>query len=644
MIDGYFNRFDPSKEYESHLFRAGYVLQSAELNEIQYAANNRIKGIGDALFKDGDIVRDAGIIVNADTGLVTCQSGAIYLTGTVRGVPTGSLTVPTIGIVTVGVYLQQTIITELQDPNLRDPADLTQNYGEAGAARQKLHVTWGFAGDSQTGEFFPVYTIEDGVQRPKEAPPNMDSVTQAIARYDRDSAGSSYVVSGLTISALADLVSGEQVYSLAEGRARVNGYGVELPTSRRLVYPATPDLRRITNEPKVSATASAQRITLDRPPSAGLISVSITAQKTVTVTHGGFTGVADPLPDTSVLDIVSVVQGDTTYVKTTDYRLTGGNVDWSPAGAEPATGSTYQVTYKYQVNATPTAVDETGFTVTGALPGTTVLATYDQKLPRIDRITLNASGTLTWLKGVAASFNPMPPAIPADQLGLAMVSQTWTTARTILNDSVRVVPMSDLSAINGRMDYILGLIAQQRLTGDINLREATQKKGIFVDPLLDDSQRDSGTVQTGAIFGGELTLPVSISQVSQMSTDITARTTMAFTLAVALEQTSITGVMKVNPYQAFDTLPAATTLTPAVDTWTVLNTTWSSALTQRISVGTGNRSSTTSVDSVQLLSTASRPAETLRQIDVRFNLNGFGPNELLSSVTFDGVSVTPTAI
>lgn len=644
MIDGYFNRFDPAKEYESHLFRAGHVLQSAELNEIQYSANNRIKGLGDALFKDGDIVRDAGIIVNPDTGSVTCQSGAIYLTGTVRGVPTGSLVIPTVGIVAVGVYLQQTIITELQDPNLRDPADLTQNYGEAGAARQKLHVAWGYSGDTQTGDFFPVYTVEDGVQRPKEAPPNMDSVTQAIARYDRDSAGSSYVVSGMSVSALPDLVSGEQVYSIAEGRCRVNGYGIDMTASRRLVYPAGPDLRNITNEPKVSATAAAQRITIDRPPAATIAMVSITIEKTATITHGGFTGAQDPLPDTSILSLIEVKQGGTTYTLTTDYKLTNGNVDWSPTGAEPATGSTYTVKYRYQATATPTAVDETGYTVTGAVPGTVVLTTYDQKLPRIDRLTLNASGALTMIKGVAADYNPQAPAVPSDQLALATISQTWTANRTVKNDSIRVVPMSELSTINSRMDYMLGLIAQQRLTSDVNLREAGQKKGIFVDPLLDDTQRDAGVTQNAAIFGGELTLPVTIGQVSQMPSDVPGRTTLAYTVSPILEQLLMTGSMLVNPYQAFEPLPAQVTLTPSVDNWTVINTAWASALTERISIGSGNSSSTSSAGTVQLLSSASRPAETLRPIEVKFRLSGFGPNEVLSSVVFDGLAVTPVAV
>lgn len=49
----------------------------------------------------------------------------------------------------------------------------------------------------------------------------------------------------------------------------------------------------------------------------------------------------------SVQSIVSVVQGATTYTLTTDYLLTADAVDWSPGGAEPATGSQYVVTYTY---------------------------------------------------------------------------------------------------------------------------------------------------------------------------------------------------------------------------------------------------------------------------------------------------------
>jgi hypothetical protein len=643
MIDGYYNRFDPAKKYEKHLFRAGYVLQSSELNEVQSYAEDRVRGVADALFKDGDVVRDAQIIVNSATGEVQCQSGAIYLIGAVRGIPSKTMTIPTTGVVSVGIRLVETVITELDDPALRDPAIDVRNYQEAGAARLKVEAIWSFQGDGATGEFYPVYTVEDGQLRAKETPPNLDAVTQSLARYDRDSAGGTYVVSGLTVQAMDDLGTGEQVYSVGEGRARVYGYGVELKTSRREVYPVIPDLRNIISEPHTSTTVSAQRVDTDRTPIENIASVQITAEKTVTLTHGGFVGAQDPLPDTSVLSLLEVKQGGTTYLAGTDYKLANGKVDWSLGGAEPAPGSTYTVKYQYISEVTPTAIDDTGFTVEGAVVGSLILVTYSQKLPRYDRIALNADGDIVWFKGVSAEWNPQIPAVPDNVLPLATVYQDWSATRHVENDGVRVVPMSDLSAINSRIDYMLGLIAQQRLEGSASLTEAGQKKGLFVDPFLDDSLRDAGIAQTCAIFSGELTLPVTIDQVSLMPSDVSSPTSMTNNLSTVLEQSARTGTMKVNPYMAFEPLPASVRLTPAIDNWTVTSTSWASSITQRIVVGSGINSRVGIATSVQTLSRSSRPAEFLRQIDINFTISGFGQNEVLSSVTFDGVAVTPVA-
>lgn len=659
MLTGEYNRYDESKNYESHVFRAGYVLQSAELNEIQTTAAQRLKGIGDALFKDGDVIRDAQVIIDENTGIVRCESGAVYLRGAVRGLAAATFTVATTGIVVIGIYLATSDVTELDDAGLRDPAALTRNYQEPGAGRRLVVGTWGVGGISQPGDFFPVYTIEDGNLRAKESPPNTDALTQALARYDRDSAGGTYVVSGLDVQRMADLVTGEQVYTVSEGRARVNGYGAEQSTSRRIVYPAVPDLRAINSEPKVSTTIGAQRIDLDRTPVNDISEVDITAQKTVTLTHGGFVGAMDPLPDTAVLQLISVVQGGTTYAIGTDVKLTSGQVDWSLTGAEPATGSSYNVTYQYITQATPTAVDSTGYTVTGAVVGSLVQTTYNQKLPRIDRLVMTTEGAYSWIQGVSADYNPQSPVVPNEMLPLASVYQAWGDASYVSNNSVRVVPMTDLSAISGRIDYMLGLIAQQRLESSAQLKESVQKKGLFVDPFLDDSLRDSGTAQTAAVVEGTLTLPVSLSGVFQMETDVLAETSLTYTLSVAIEQLLRTGTMQINPYMAFDPIPAAVTLVPAVDHWTETLTTWASGVTQKFVVdnrmldtwhlavfGTGfgryPSTATTSAAS-KLLASNETMIENLRPIEVRFTITGFGANEPLSTVVFDGIPVTVTA-
>lgn len=645
MPIGYFNRDIPENNYEQHLFVAGAAMQSAELNEIQSVQARRTRALGDALFADGDVIRDASCVVNPDTGLTRLSAGVVYIGGAVRGVPPAEFTIPVTGVVAIGIYVTERVITALEDPSLRDPAQGTRNYQEPGAARLQVNTEWGYTGDGKEGEFFAVYTVEDGYLRSKEPPPNMDAVTQALARYDRDSAGGTYVVQGLSFSVLPNLQDGQQVYSLSEGRARVNGYGVDLPTSRRVVYDATPDVRTITSEPHLSTTASRQKITLDRAPAARITQVLITAEKTVSMTHGSYTGAKDVLPDTGVLSILSVTQGATTYVQGTSYKLTAGAVDWSLTGPEPSPGSTYQVTYRYMTDVQPDSFSEDHFYVTGAIPETLVIVSYEHMLPRIDRLCMKPDGSVEWVAGVADDFNPQPPTIPSDLLSIASVHQTWWAAkpRKIVNDAVRTVPMPVLANIENRIDYVMQLIAQQRLESEIHTREAGTKKGLFTDPFIDDSQRDAGIPQTGAIVRGVLTLPVA-AEVMSPSNDITRPTFCNFSHAVALSQTLRTGSMKINPYMSFAPVPAKVMLTPNVDRWTEVQTSWTSPSTSRFVVGSGDMSSTSTSTANVMLSSTSATIETLRSIDVNFEITGFGPHEVLDTLAFDGVRVNVTPV
>lgn len=659
MLANYFNRFEKTKEYDQIEFLAGRVLQSAELNDMQSILIDKVSGIGNALFNDGAIISGAQITVNVSTGAAQCQAGAIYVKGAVRGVLPANLTIPTTGTVAVGVYVQQSDVTELQDTGLRDPASLTRNYNQPGAGRLKLHVCWGFSGDSQSGDFYAIYSVVNGVLMPKEAPPSIDAITQAIASYDRDSAGSSYVVSGLQLTQLPNDSAGDQIYSVSDGHARVNGYGVTLSTSRRLVYPATPDLRSIVGEPHISSGTSSQRVNLNNGPASAITQIEITAQKTVSVVHGAYTGVTDPLPDPTVLTIVSVSQGGTTYTQGTDYKLTNGNVDWSPNGAEPAAGSTYSVTYQYIATVSPDSWDQNGFNVTGAVAGTQILVNYNQQLPRYDRLVMDSSGNLVWVKGVAAATGVQVPAVPSGMLGLATVYQNWGGTNTVKNDGLRLVSMSNMSDLQTQVANLTSMMAQVALQSNINFIDASQKQGIFVDPLIDDSRRDAGQAQTAAVFGGVMVLPVSIATVSAMPTDVAKRTSLPYTLAPEVSQPLVTGYSLVNPYMAFTPLPAGATLTPSIDQWTVVNTSWTSPVTNSIyrffawgtyswnamvAAGIPDHQwvySGTSV-STNVVSSVTAPAQYLRQITVAFKLTGFGPGENLAGVTFDGVSVTPT--
>jgi len=173
-LNSYYNRFNPDKEYEKSLFLAGRGLQSAELNEIQDYALLRLKGIGDAIFRDGDVITGADCIIDGEK--VTLEAGKIYLRGAVRKVEKEEFVIPLNTTVRIGVFFALSTITELEDENLRDPAVGTRNYQEVGAARLRATITWGYQVESVTvnstnGEFYPIYNIENGVLVEHSPPP-----------------------------------------------------------------------------------------------------------------------------------------------------------------------------------------------------------------------------------------------------------------------------------------------------------------------------------------------------------------------------------------------------------------------------------------------------------------------------------------
>lgn len=678
------------KDYDRHLFVAGRIFQSAEANEMESMLQTRIKGIADALFKDGDIARDARCIVAEDpnnTSLVnvTLEGGAVYLSGAMRGVAPKSFTAPKSGTIMIGIWMVTNVVTSADDTTLLDPASGTRGYNEPGAERLQIIPTWGYQGDGTTGaQFFPIYYIDDGQLRAKELPPNLDAVTQAIARYDVDSNGSNYVVSGMNVSRMDDdATTGDFVFNIDAGRARVNGFGITLNTARRLRQSFVPDLTLIDSEsfapPSGGGTAT---YSVARPPMQSIVKLQVTRNVVEQVTRGQQADGRDSLSQPSAVRINKIYipgakptdphQKD--YVMGTDWiygKGTTGNdlysiIDWSPSGQEPASGVKYSVDYDYtDANATPDKWDESTFTLSNIAKNGSILMTYNSMLPRIDRLVIDESGKFSWIIGVATNNNPVPPPVPSNVLALAQVSHTWFKGATgskrnldsVIADSVHVVSMSDLVGMNQRMDTLTEMIAQLNLVSDINTRDNTMKRGLFVDPFTSERNRDPSFTQSAALTANSLQLPIQgptagHNDNSTPSQDIVAQLSCDYVLETVLGNEARTGEMKVNPYMAFAPFPSEVTLNPSVDRWVRTETVWLSAETRyftttvyapwTISWGTHGTTEVTGSNEVnELAGTTTRDDEYLREIDVNFTVRGFAPNETLTEVKFDNLVVTP---
>ena len=651
MLERYYNLFDPAKHYSQLLFRAGDGLQSRELNEIQSALMHRVQGVADALLKDGDIVVGGTLRINADTGAVTLEAASLYLRGAVRPVSAASFTVPVAGRIAVGVRYSSRSITELEDPALREPAVGVRNYQEPGAGRLQETLVWGWMGagvsDGQSGDFHAVYALDNAVLENRRQPPVLDGVIQSLARYDFDANGH-YVTEGLGVRFLStDTTANEHVLSVAEGRANIGGFKVTRDQSQRLRLPIDPDLQTVASEPQVFNPASngAMVVTLNRPPLANVLDVKVTQSKTVTVQHGAFTGARDVLPDAAIVAVTLIKQGTTTYAAGTDFSLVGDEIDWSPAGAEPAPGSSYQVTYQFIASVTPTDLTDTGFTVTGIVTGSTMYIDYKWRLPRIDVLAITADGQIERVKGISQLRNPAAPSVSAGRLALAEIVQSWATGATpeVRNVAVRTIKVSELTAMQSQIFDLYDLMAQERLRVDASIREPAAKRGLFVDNFFDDDMRDQGVAQTGAIVAGVLTLPIA-ANAHHAQTNGNQIITLDYTLTPVVEQLARTGSMKINPYQAFAPIPATVTLNPSIDQFTLTNTSWASDITERMILGAGNSETVVDVRRAeQVLSSVNVGAQFLRQLSVAYRAEGFGPTEQLATLRFDGLTLTQPA-
>ncbi|MDR0477092.1 MAG: DUF4815 domain-containing protein [Desulfobulbaceae bacterium] len=654
-IQNYYNRFDPSKNHELLLARDGYRIQGAETNDMQEMFLSRLKGVADALLADGDIIQGGQVIIDTATGDTQAQESVIYLSGATRRVPAAIFTIPLQGQVSIGVYLAEEIISDLEDPTLRNPAIGTRGQGEPGAWRLRVSGQWGVAGDGTPGEYYPVHTVDDGVLRAKDPPPNLDSFNQAVARYDRDhTSGGIYITAGMVVRAAEVSGGGVQIYTVSEGRARVFGYAIDLPTSRRLSYAAEPDLRYIETEIHTADGSASQRLDVAHAPIRSISMLRATLQKTVNIVHGGYAGAADALPDAAIVDIIECKQGTTVYGKNTDYKKTGDTVDWNVPGKskEPAPGSTYSITYTYMATVQPVGQDFDGFSVVGAVAASSIIISYYQAVPRIDRLCLMQDGSFVWLRGVAGEINARPPAAPPGVLAIASVRQSWRDAVEINNDGIRVVTFDTLTAMSDSIAALYNEVARQRLEADISTREAGARAGIFVDPLSNDEMRDQGIAQSAAIVKGWLTLAVAPT-IFALDAPLALPAMPGYTPIIVLAQTLRTGDMQVNPYMSFGILPARVTLTPAIDQWTEIQSNWTSDITQQFDVwiyapetwGTPlyGQVFTSTSSATQLVSSTSSKLQYLRQISVAFRLEGFGPGEVLQKVLFDGVNANFTA-
>ncbi|WP_375674227.1 DUF4815 domain-containing protein [Bartonella sp. AA18HLJMS] len=617
-------------------------IQSGELNEVQTIIRGRHDRLGRLVAKEGDRVERADAFVNKETKTVTLTDGKIYIAGDIFPVAPAVLNnVAMIGRLEIGVKLQKKWITHEDDPELLGQVPGTLAEGEPGAARETAQLVWALKEDAQNGTFFPVYILQDGVLIDQKSPSLLEPAMQAIATYDR--AHGHYIVSGCRVSALG-ANNGCQVFSIQEGEANINGFKRKRLAALRHEELEDFSTSVVPSETHIFAPPKGKTSFTFKPyyfPIADIQSLLLTKEKTVTVTRGAVAAGRDGVPDKSITAFIKVVQGSKEFKEGTDFKKTGDTIDWALVGDEPLAGSSYKVTYRYRAKITADKVTAQEITVSGGAEGGDIIVSYTYKLPRIDRIGLNTGGNVVYIKGISVD-QPMAPSVPDDVLSLATITNNWLETPVVVNDGTRVAPYDEMWRYFQRVLSLDRLMQLERIKSNVDSKEPVAKKGMFADPFLDDSYRDEGFQQTGAVGNGILQLAIDPTF---YTANLTAPVTLDWTNEVIIAQELTTACEKINPYQNFAPLPGTVTLEPATDFWHEQRTDWLSGITNQIIMGKHRGSTIRRTEvSDNFINTHQEQIDFLRQITLHFKIEGFGSSEILESLTFDGVNVLPKSL
>ena len=565
----YYNRYDRSKKWKEILFLSKRAVQSAEFNELQKIIRDDFKAFAESLYKDGNLLEGGSIKI--DKGKIYLEEGKTIYKGYIIDIEKEEIPLKEIGLQTVGIAIKESILTELDDPSLRNPAVGTKSYNEPGAYRLVITGRWADSENVETDEqFFPVYEILDGVlQTPKRIAPELEIAQSVVKRYDADSNGN-YVVEGLIASyERDDLENRQHIISISEGKAHVEGEEIIFQYGQKVRVDFGEDTKEVIAEPHIFNGDG--EYTLRYTPIAKINQILGVKQITETVIHGSYTGAKDRLKNTPVLKVLEVRQGTTVYKEGEDYTVIGDTIDWSLNGNEPSPGSSYEVVYQYQTTDIQASIteDKKAVSIKELATDTSFYISYEYYVPRIDRIVLLKDGTLKVLKGIPSDINPQPPQNTSG-LSLATVKVVYGEKPQIELDFVKAFKMSDIQWIVKELQELK--YNQAQLTLKDNARSIdVNAKDIFVDAFIDDRQRDLGQTQNAVVDNGVLK-PAINWQVIQL------REGEAITLDIkeentVIENTARSGERLINQFEYDEPPPANIRINPTVYRFTI-GTVW----------------------------------------------------------------------
>ncbi|MFS8180902.1 DUF4815 domain-containing protein [Pseudovibrio denitrificans] len=630
LVQGAFDR-TPARENDfAAVWPEEVFITGTDLNDAFGIGRRQAARIGNTVSRDGDRKSGAAIEIDRDGSRILLGAGTVYIAGDVRPVDAAILEgVDLTGDLVVGVRVSSTVINSEDDPTLAGLKPGTEAEGEKGASRIVTRLVWGYAGDGADGQLYPVYNLVNGTPLDQTPPAEMSQVAQMVAAQDVGANGN-YIDEGCRVTAI-EKQNGKVVFSIAAGIGNINGFKRPRQHALRLEVEEKWDTFQIDGEQHTYTVApdETQLFRLHYGPIDEIVNISLEKEVTETVTRGQIINGSDALQNDSVKEIVEIKQNDVTL---SGHQLTADKVDWSLAGDEPSPGSTYECTYRFRESVQPLTQTAHDIELTGGRQGGEVVVIYKRKLPRVDLVCLDQSGAAVYVEGLSSS-RLVVPETPSHLLKLATIYNDFDGLPLVKNDGTHNITYDQIQAAFNRLNAALDMIALNRLQLDIHDKEPAAKRGIFVDPFVDDRWRDPGIDQNAATRNGMLTLPMDVTIHNLGNTSVEM---LPYELENVIDQPLRNTCKLVNRFANHEPFPARMTLDPAQDFWTDVKEVWASDITHEV---LGPVASSTTEQ--QMVGTAEENAKFLRAIDITVTIDGFGGGEILDHILFDNVDMTP---
>lgn len=659
----YFDDYDESKGFSQVLAVPGRTIQAREFTQIQTLIMEHMRRLSETILKDGNIV--AGMSYTLRGNALTVHPGRIYLNGLVHVFGGGTIQLDLEGTEKIGIRLDQQIVTDEQDESLRDPALGSSNYMQPGSHRIKNILTLVKNDDTAA----TLYIFVDGLLYLDNYKPELDVVSDLVARRLYDQSGH-YKITGFEMYSKP---KDENNITLVveSGKAYVSGYEVNKPSPSFITIPKALETREVIGEIKTFKTGT-NKYQLNSDYLNKISRITATLQVTETLTKGA-ANTMDLLSKSPVSSIVSVTQSGTTYKPSSDYVLSGNMISWAPPGAEPVSGTSYQVTYRYSKVLEIT----TDYTISNSgsayyinlqpslnvVNDSSISIDYTYFLARKDRVYLNQDGDIYIVKGTSdiSLLCKAPADAETYSLSLGIITHSPTSSNTVV-DTIVVSrsSMKDISLLMQRVDNLEYNMAMEDLDNEAMEGEsATNLKGIFTDGFLGLTKCDLGRSDFSVAID-------PYSNRMQLQSNTTANKLVvntgtstckiysgklamgAHTTETVLSQNMATGIMNINPYQVFDSYPKIR-ISPEVDNWideenvlinnnkTVSKTIVSGRVFDAYTTTNTEETGRTTVVKDEVISYA-------RPIDITIEGYDFLPNTDILGCTIDGVAVSLTPL